>query len=161
MNRSAFILFLSSLFGGSFLNAQESAGKINWISFSQLNDSLVIKPKKVFVNFTADWCLYCKEMEKTTFRNPTVIKTLNEEFYAVKMNVESKETIVFGSQTFVNKRINKANPVHELPILLASRKNKPFSLPAFILFDENFTAISRYFQFLDEVALLKILNKKE
>ena len=100
-------------------------------------------------------------MERTTFKNPEVIKTLNEEYYAVKMNVESTEIIVFGTQTFTNKRVKKVNPVHELPLLLASRKNKPFSLPAFILFDEKFTAKSRYFQFLDEVALLSILRKKE
>lgn len=77
------------------------------------------------------------------------------------MNVESAETIVFGNKTFTNKRIKKVNPVHELPLLLASRKNKPFSLPAFILFDEKFIAKSRYFQFLDEVALLSILRKIE
>ena len=161
MNRSAFLLLLFFLFGGNFADAQTSAEKINWISFSQLNDSLLIKPKKVFVNFHADWCLYCKEMERTTFQNPEVIKTLNEEYYAVKMNVESKEIIQFGDQTFSNKRIKKLNPVHELLLLLASRKNKPFSLPAFFIFDENFVARSRYFQFLDEVALFKILNEKD
>lgn len=100
-------------------------------------------------------------MERTTFQNPEVIKTLNEEYYAVKMNVESNEIIQFGDQTFSNKRVKKLNPVHELPLLLASRKNKPFSLPAFVPFDENFVAKSRYFQFLDEVALFKILNEKE
>lgn len=161
MNRSAFLLLLFFLFGGNFTEAQTSAEKIKWISFSQLNDSLLIKKKKVFVNFHADWCLYCKEMERTTFQNPEVIKTLNEEYYAVKMNVESKEIIQFGDQTFSNKRIKKLNPVHELPLLLASRKNKPFSLPAFVIFDENFEARSRYFQFLDEVALFKILNEKD
>ena len=161
MSRSAFLILLSLLLSGSFVHAPSSAQTINWISFSQLNDFLLIKPKKVFVNFYADWCLYCKEMERTTFKNPEIIKTLNEEYYAVKMNVESTEIIVFGTQTFTNKRQKKVNPVHELPLLLASRKNKPFSLPAFVLFDEKFTAKSRYFQFLDEVALLSILRKKE
>lgn len=161
MNRSAFLWLVFFLFGGNFTEAQQSAEKINWISFSQLNDSLLIKPKKVFVNFYADWCLYCKEMERTTFQDPEIIKILNEEFYAVKMDVESEEIINFGNQTFINKRTKKLNPVHELPLLLASRKNKPFSLPAFVLFDENFTAESRYFQFLDEDALLKILKKKK
>lgn len=161
MNRSAFLLLLFFLFGGNFAEAQKSAPQINWISFSQLNDSLSMKPKKVFVNFTADWCLYCKEMERTTFKNPDVIKILKEEYYAVKMNVESTETIVFGDQTFINKRVKKINPVHELPLLLARRKNKPFSLPAFVIFDEKFTAKSRYFQFLDEAALLSILRKME
>lgn len=148
------------LFGGNLACSQNSAQKIHWINFTQLNDSLLIKPKKVFVNFYADWCMYCKEMERTTFQDSAVIKILNEEYYAVKMNVETKETFTFGNQTFSNKRIKKLNPVHELPLLLASRKNKPFSLPAFVFFDENFLAQSRYFQFLDDVALLKILRKE-
>lgn len=160
MNRSACLIVLFFLFGGNFAYSQKPAGKIHWITFMQLNDSLLIKPKKVFVNFYADWCMYCKEMERTTFQDSAVIKILNEDYYAVKMNVESKDTIVFGNQTFTNKRIKKINPVHELPLLLASRKNKVFSLPAFVLFDENFQAQSRYFQFLDEVALLKILKKE-
>lgn len=160
MKGSTFIILFFFLFGGNSVHAQKSAETIQWLSFEQLNDSLLVEPKKVFVNFYADWCLYCKEMDRTTFQDSAVIKTLNENYYAVKMNVESKETIFFGNQIFSNKRIKKVNSVHEIALLLAGRKNKPFSLPAFVLFDENFQAQSRYFQFLDEVSLLKILQKK-
>ena len=160
MKGSTFIILFFFLFGGNSVHAQKSAETIQWLSFGQLNDSLSVKPKKVFVNFYADWCLYCKEMDRTTFQDSAVIKSLNENYYAVKMNVESKETIFFGNEIFSNKRIKKANSVHEIALLLAGRKNKPFSLPAFVLFDENFQAQSRYFQFLDEVSLLKILQKE-
>ena len=160
MKGSTFIILFFFLFDGNSVHAQKSAETIQWLSFEQLNDSLSVKPKKVFVNFYADWCLYCKEMDRTPFQDSAVIKTLNENYYAVKMNVESKETIFFGNQIFSNKRIKKVNSVHEIALLLAGRKNKPFSLPAFVLFDENFQAQSRYFQFLDEVSLLKILQKE-
>lgn len=158
MNRSALLIFLFIILGGNLACSQTTAQRINWINFTQLNDSLLIKPKKVFVNFYADWCVYCKEMERTTFQDPEVIKIMNQNYYAVKMNVESKVTIVFGDQTFKNKRIKKVNAVHEIALLLAGRKNKPFSLPVYLFFDENFQARSRYFQFLDEVALLKLLQ---
>lgn len=74
------------------------------------------------------------------------------------MNIETDEKIVFGAQTFVNKRTKKMNPVHEIALLLASRKNKPFSLPAYIVFNENFEAEARYFQYLDVPAFLKIIE---
>ncbi len=136
----------------------QSTEKINWISFNQLNDSLKVHPKKVFVNFYADWCVYCKEMDRTSFQNKNVIKQLNENYYAVKMNIETDEKIILGGQTFVNKRTKKMNPVHEIALLLASRKNKPFSLPAYIVFNENFEAQARYFQYLDVPAFLKIIE---
>ena len=136
----------------------QSTEKINWISFNHLNDSLKVHPKKVFVNFYADWCVYCKEMDRITFRDDEIIKKLNESYYAVKMNIEADEKIIFGGQTFVNKRTKKMNPVHEIALLLASRKNKPFSLPAYIIFNENFEAEARYFQYLDVPAFLKIIE---
>lgn len=161
MSKSCFYLIvILSLLNFKMVSGQTQA-KINWINFNQLSDSLKLNQKKVFVNFYAEWCSYCKEMDRTTFQNTEVIEQLNEKYYSVKMNVESSDTITFADQIFINKRIKRVNPVHEIALLLASRKNKPFSLPAFILFDENFTAKARYFQFLDSPALLKILKDKD
>ena len=50
------------------------------------------------------------------------------------------------------------NPVHEIALLLASRKDKPFSLPAYLVFNERFEAQARFFQYLDTQALLKIIQ---
>ena len=154
-----FILILSSSFCVNLKTHAQKKEKINWINFNQLNDSLTVKPKKVFVSFYADWCTFCKEMEESTFLNKNVIETLNNDYYAVKMNIETRDTIIFGGQTFINKRYKKVNPIHEIALLMGSRKNKPFSLPVFILFDEKFIAKSRYFQFLDANAILTILTR--
>lgn len=161
MKRSKIIISLLIgifLFNNTAAKAQKKE-KINWINFNQLSDSLTVKPKKVFVSFYADWCTFCKEMEESTFLNKNVIETLNNDYYAVKMNIETRDTIVFGGQTFVNKRYKKVNPIHEIALLMGSRKNKPFSLPAFILLDEKFIAKSRYFPFLDSNTLISILSK--
>lgn len=143
----------------SFNNIKaQNTKKINWISFNQLSDSLKVKPKKVFVDFYADWCVVCKEMDRTTFKDEKVIREFNENYYTVKMDVESSDKIIFGDQTFINKRAKRVNPIHELAIILASRKGHIFSLPAYILFDEDFIPKARYFQFLDSDALLKIIK---
>ncbi len=98
-------------------------------------------------------------MDERTFLNKDIIKTLNNDYYAVKMNIETRDTIVFGGQTFVNKRYKKVNPIHEIALLMGSRKNKPFSLPVLIFLDEKFIAKSRYFQFLDANTMLTILTR--
>ncbi|HET8830068.1 MAG TPA: thioredoxin family protein [Pelobium sp.] len=152
------VLWLGSFLSGHRSFAQNLSNQINWITFSALNDSLKANPKPVLINFYADWCVVCKEMEHTTYKNIRVIEALNKNYYAVKMNVETKDTIFFGNQVFVNKRIKKINPVHQIALLMASRKNRPFSLPAIVLFDKNFSATARYFQFLDADAMEKILK---
>ena len=132
---------------------------IQWISFEQLHDSLKVHPKKVFIDFYADWCAPCLKMDEIAFKDPKVIHKLNNDYYAVKMNVETTDTIVFGQQSFINKRANKRNSVHEIPLLLASRKDAPFTLPAMVLMDSKFNAQARYFQYLDAEQLLAILEK--
>ena len=93
------IAFIHSVFSTT-MHAQEN--KIQWISFEQLEDSLAIKPKKVFIDFYADWCAYCMKMENTAFKNKNVIAKLNSDYYAVKMNVETIENVTFGGTTFSN-----------------------------------------------------------
>ena len=139
-------------------NAQNKE-EVQWISFEQLYDSLRVHPKKVFIDFYADWCAPCLKMDELTFKDQRVIHKLNKDYYAVKMDVESTDTIVFGNQRFTNKRAKRRNPIHDIPLLLASRKDAPFSLPALVVMDSSFNAQARYFQYLDTDQLLSILEK--
>lgn len=134
--------------------------QINWITFEQLEDSLAVKPKKVFISFYTDWCVYCKKMEKVAFKNKEVIQALNTSFYAIKMNAESKDTIVFENKKYVNYQYGKSRrPTHQIPLLLASRKNASFSLPANIILDKNFKAKERLFEYLSPKKLISLLKK--
>lgn len=130
---------------------------VNWLSFEQLNDSIQVKPKKVFIDFYADWCTPCIKMQKEVFTDSLIVEILNKDYYAVKMNVETKDTIYFGEHVFINERIKRRNPVHQIPLLMARQKNKPFSLPALVFLDERFKATARYFQYLNVKQLTKIL----
>lgn len=149
-------IFLLVTTNTAFSQTEEA---VHWLSFEQLNTVLKEKPKKVFIDFYADWCTACLKMQKEVFTNAAVIKTINTNYYAVKMNVETTDTIRFGDHVFINERINRRNPVHQIPLLMAQQKGKQFSLPALIFMDESFKAKARYFQYLNTHQFLKILKQ--
>lgn len=155
MKRLIFIFFIRLL----LFSYDCSAQKINWLTFVQLEDSLNVKPKKVLLFFYADWCEYCKKMEQVAFKDKNIINLLNSNFYSVKMNAESKQEIHFDGITYYNKNIGKSRtPYHELALLLASRKNREFSLPVTLILDNNFTVQNRYFEYLSPKKLREILE---
>jgi thioredoxin-related protein len=131
---------------------------IDWLSFEQLEDSLTVNPKKVLIDFYADWCAYCKKMDQAAFRDPKIISVLNREYYAVRMNAESTDTIVFGGEPYINREVGKKRkPNHEIPLMLASRQNYPFTLPAIVLLNEKFEITARYFEYMSPEKLLEAL----
>ena len=152
------ILFIGLFFFFSSETSAQERSKVQWLTFEQLYDSLQQKPKKVFIDFYADWCAPCKRMDKEVFSSEAIQNKLNKEYYAVKFDVESTDTIHFGNQVFINERLNRRNPVHQIALLMARRKNRPFSLPAMVFLDENFKAEARYFQYINEEQFLKILE---
>lgn len=137
----------------------QSGKAVRWLNFEQLEDSLKVHPKKVFIDFYAIWCDPCLRMQKEVFTDPKVVDKLNRDYYAVKMDVESTDTIRFGNQKFINERIKKRNPVHQIPLLMARQKNKPFSVPALVFMDAEFNATARYFQYLNVEQLSRVLSE--
>lgn len=132
---------------------------VHWLSFEQLEDSLAIKPKKVFIDFYTDWCTYCRKMDKEVFTKSDVIDVLNKEYYAVRFNAETDSTIIFSGQQLINDQVGKSRtPIHQIAQLLAYRQGS-FVAPTFVFLDETFAVKSRHFTYLSSRKLLKVLAK--
>jgi len=140
----------------------QNVDRIHWISFTELVVALREQPRPVLLSFYTDWCAYCKKMDRTAFRNPEVIETINANFYAVRMDAESPDTVRFGGRDYENREWGQQRrPVHEIPRLLASRRDRPFSVPALVLLDRDFRVSRRSFEYLDAQGLLELLVPSE
>lgn len=47
--------------------------------------------KKILVSFTAEWCLPCKMMDETIFADQEISELINENFIAVKADIDSEK----------------------------------------------------------------------
>ena len=111
-------------------------------------------PKKVFIDVYTSWCGWCKKMDASTFIDPVVADYMNTNFYAVKMDGEMKDTILFNNHSFTNPAPGVNRSAHTLPASLLDYK---LSYPTYILLDENLSRIAIYPGYKTAEDLLAIL----
>jgi thioredoxin-related protein len=89
--------------------------KINWISMQQLTELYAKEPRPIMVDIYTDWCGWCKEMDRTTYKNDKLSSYINQKYYAVKFNAESRDIITFNKQVF---KYNPKYKTNELALYL-------------------------------------------
>ena len=122
------LIFTLLLFG--FANAQ-----VKWMTIEQALKAQETKPKKILIDFYADWCGPCKIMEKNTYNHPIIAEYLNENYYAVKFDAEGKESISIYGKTFSNpnwKQSGKRNALHDFTKFMNVN-----AVPSIVFLDEQ------------------------
>jgi thioredoxin-related protein len=155
-------LLLSFMLLGACAPEEGGSSKesVNWLSPKEAYARIQANPgnnKKVMVDLYTDWCGWCKKMDKTTFENEKVIQELNEHFYAVKFNAESKEGFKLGKQKLDFKSDQGRRGVHEFAIKYGAKKGK-LAYPTIIFFNERFQKIQAIQSYLKKNQLLPILT---
>lgn len=93
-----------------------SQDKVKWYTIEDAEKKLAESPRTLFIDTYTDWCGWCKKMDQDTFDHPVIAKMLNNNFYPVKFNAESKDAITFLGQTFIND--GSSGKAHQLAIAL-------------------------------------------
>ena len=108
-----FIIFLMFFILASFIFPEKD--KVQWISVAELQRTYSKDPRPIIVDVYTSWCGWCKVMDKETYRNTKVADYINEHFYAVKLDAETKEVFDWNGKQY---RYNEAYQSNELAVYL-------------------------------------------
>jgi len=150
-----FIFILSILFFSKISFAQNEDEKIKWYSFEEAIELNKENPKKLFIDVYTGWCSWCKKMDATTFSNSVIVKYMNENYYPIKFDAESTETITFNDEEFINKNTSGRRSTHELAKTLLRGK---LSYPSYVFMNEKNEMITIVPGYLSAARLEPILH---
>ncbi len=144
--RSLSLLFITLLFMTS-ASAQHAApaptsdqsGKVNWMTWNEMVKAMESEPKPIFIDTYTAWCGWCKVMDRNTFSHPQIADYMNQNYYAVKMDAEMKDTITFRGHTFVNPNPTGKRSPHQLASSLLENR---MSYPSFIFLNTDFVRLN-------------------
>lgn len=114
--------------------------QVQWMTLDEAIQAQKVHPKKIVIDFYADWCGPCKTMEKNTYNHPVISKILNEDYYAVKFDAEGNGDISLYGRTFTNpnyKSKKRKNAMHDFTTYL-----NVVAVPSIVFLDENANPIT-------------------
>ena len=117
---------------------------IKWLTIEQADSLFEKNPKPMLIDVYTDWCGWCKYMMKTTFANKGIAGYINTNFYPVRFNAETFDTITYQGKTYVNPGKGGAKPKHDLAkyllngrfsfltIVYTDRKRHLYQIPGYM-----------------------------
>lgn len=102
-------LFFCLLIFSSVGFRTDSNEKIQWLKIDDASIKIKEQSKPVLIDLYTDWCYWCKVMDKKTYTNSKVIAYINEHFYSVKLNAETKDNITWKDKTYLYNSNYKIN----------------------------------------------------
>lgn len=133
MKKLLFIIFL--LTSTYLVYSQE---KIKWMTWEEAVEASKKEKKKIFIDVYTDWCGWCKRMDASTFSHPVIAKYMNEHYYAIKFDAETKSEIKLGDKIYKTSDTERSKAPHELAVELLQGR---LSYPTVVMLDENFNSL--------------------
>ncbi len=121
---------------------QPKKEKVNWITLAELKEAYAKEAKPIIIDVYTNWCGWCRVMDKETYNKESVASYINEHYYAVKFNAETKDSVEFAGKKFGYNPSYKANELavyllegrmgYPATILLSAATAQPAPLSGFL-----------------------------
>ena len=103
----------------------------------KLDDAIAMaekSPKKILLSVTAEWCGYCKKMDREVYGQQVVADLIDEHFYPAYIDTDSKNEVNFMGETYTEQELAWAFRITGTPTtIFLSAEGKPLGVqPGFI-----------------------------
>jgi len=144
MKNNPFLLcFISLVFlitsCGKDGNATGNKVKVSSVKWHNFMDGVKLAKKQkkyILIDFYADWCHYCKIMDRETFSDISIVNELRNNFICIRLYMDKPGNgkILFQKHTFTAQDFSGVLGITGLPTLvfMDSKKNLITKIPGFI-----------------------------
>lgn len=115
MLKRVFVTFALLFVSTEISFAQHEEGLVKWLTFKEAQEKNKLAPRPLIVDIYTDWCGWCKHMMRTTYSNENIAGYINNNFYPVKFNAETKDTIEYNGKVYKPLSPEPKTP-HELAV---------------------------------------------
>ena len=133
----------------SFMFAQGAQqNEINWLPLEKAKTLAKKHDGKVLIFFYKKDCPYCDKMKKETLSDPSTINMINNNFFAVKIDSRTKDTIMYNGKAYGNQQpasSGRHDWRHDFYAEVAAFErngNSQITTPCIVLFNNNFEKIA-------------------
>lgn len=148
------LLTVSFITSFSIPHAHKSKDKIQWLTVEEVEVRMKVDPRPIIIDLYAKWCYWCKVMDKRTYNNGKVAGYINEKFYPVKVDAETRQTIAWKNKQFAFNPEAKMNDFtlyltngqlsFPTTVIITSLNEAPATIPGYMAPDE-IEPILKYF----------------
>ena len=95
--------------------ATSASPAITWMNLEEASGKLQKEQRPVLIDLYTTWCGWCKQMDKKTYSNKQVAAYVQDKFYPVKLDAETRSVITWKGKEY---RFNAGYRSNEFAVYL-------------------------------------------